>query len=1553
MRSVRDKFLIILCIAFFFVAGCGGIEENAQETNQSEYATVTFQVVWESEPVNSTGSLARGTRYAINPDDLCTVTVSVFEGDSKFLVAKDFDYIDHGGTIKVKAGSNRKFVIEGKLCSSGYIVFRGEKTVINLETGIRHDIGMITMFQDTDPPQEVNISINDGASGTYSSLVDLSFSAEDEYGVAGYYISESGTTPLISDMKWVFITEDKKSYENIISYPLSEGVNTVYIWFVDGAENISEVVSFSITYILGGPILLAPSDNSVIDNNTFLFDWEDLDGAIEYRIQVDNTEGLYNSDFSSPEIDKTVSESNYTLDIELPSAQYWWRVSAIDNSGMSSGWSNIWDITISLVTPSPPSLLTPINYSSIRDNTPLFDWNDSGGAVEYILQVDDNSDFSSPEIDVTVAVSSYAVNTDLSDGQYWWRVMASGSAGINGGWGSSWEVTIDTISPPSPNLLTPNNESISIDNTPLFDWADSVSAVQYNLQIDNNSDFSSPEIDATVAVSTYAVNTEFSDGEYWWRVSAIDNAGNNSDWSSPWKVSIDTNIPITTPSPPCGIYNTDILVTLSSNIPADIFYTTDGSIPTTNSNIYTTPIAITSSTTLKFFAKSITEEAVNIEEYVIDKVSPTISITSPTNNSTLGGTVNVSVVASDSASGINKVECYYDNNLIAIDTNAPYLVEWNTKLLPDGEYILKAKGFDGAGNIAVSAGVLVNTYNTPILSIDQTSIEFSADQTSKTFNITNSGAPGSSLNWVLSINPDDTNQWLSLSDFSGVTTTESIITLSVNRGELVKGQYLGKVIISSNGGNKEISLSMIVPNHCPNISSACPDEPLIDTEYTCDIDATDSDYDNLIYSLTNAPVGMTITPDTGLISWIPTSWGTYQVTVSVFDGECYVDQALLISVNLGGTLDKNTTLSAAKSPYVVKDNIIIPEDVTLTIEPGVDIRFNNSKALLVDGILVARGTEEAKITFTSNQSTPTVGDWGYILFSDSSADADYDVSGNYTSGSILEHCNIEYAGGINVDNNGCVRMNNAHPFINYCNIKNNSASGIYAWNLSGDLKIKNSIITDNTASGAGDSFITDNNASGAGGGIYLSGGSIIISDSTITDNNASGEGNGIYAIVDAITVSNSSISHNLGPGRGGGIYASCTTATISNNTINNNIADGGPWSGREGGGIWIYSSTEVVISANIIDNNTASGSGGGIYVGGGIATISDNIISNNIDLHYASTIPVCGGGIRISDGTVSISHNDIIANTSHGHGGGIYISGGEVDVSNNRIFNNMAKISSDGAGGGVGITGGIVTLSNNIITNNTAPSSSGGGIGIIGGIVTIISNFISSNIALNAPAVYYYCGDYCGNNQNFRYNTITMNKATSLSSTCTVYIGNEAHPFFNYNNIFGNDSVYKLWNDNNQGSEDVNAESNWWGTVIESEIKEKIYDWLKDPAKGFVDYVPWETAIRTDAPISPPIGFNVTEVTNTSVSLSWAANIEDDTAGYKIYYDTYTQVDPPYGNVVDVSSKDIVNYTLDLPEGKYYITITAYDTSADGTDDLFEGYESWYANGVSVTISSE
>lgn len=189
---------------------------------------------------------------------------------------------------------------------------------------------------------------------------------------------------------------------------------------------------------------------------------------------------------------------------------------------------------------------------------------------------------------------------------------------------------------------------------------------------------------------------------------------------------------------------------------------------------------------------------------------------------------------------------------------------------------------------------------------------------------------------------------------------------------------------------------------------------------------------------------------------------------------------LALATDVSGTINSNTTWTLAGSPYVMTNNVTVATGVTLTIQPGVEVRVNKPSppsiyALNISGALHAEGNPDALIIFTSSLAAPSPGAWYGIQFANSSID----------NSCIIKHAVIRYAA-VAVD------ISNASPRIERVTIRDGLTTGIQV--NGGAPQIL-------------DCFIRDNNGPESyAGGIYLWPGSTpTISGNFIYDNRS-----GIY-----------------------------------------------------------------------------------------------------------------------------------------------------------------------------------------------------------------------------------------------------------------------------------------------------------------------------------------------------------------------------------------------------------------------------------------------------------
>lgn len=251
-----------------------------------------------------------------------------------------------------------------------------------------------------------------------------------------------------------------------------------------------------------------------------------------------------------------------------------------------------------------------------------------------------------------------------------------------------------------------------------------------------------------------------------------------------------------------------------------------------------------------------------------------------------------------------------------------------------------------------------------------------------------------------------------------------------------------------------------------------------------------------------------------------------------------LDSLASSGTEVSGNITEDTTWTLGNSPYIVMGTVQVY--ATLTIEPGVEVRFNTDAGLTIGGELIAVGTEDQRIIFTSNNDNPSAGNWKEIRFIDTATDALLDDDGNYLSGSIIKHCQIEHAysaiiaedsspyiesnivrygkRGIFVNNSSSIIKNNTVYDINHLplDLSGNLGWGIFSWegnptvidneikNCSGGYSgrdgalVMNNVIKDNTIGINGTSIIKQNTITGNNTGIVASGN--IISKNIISGN---------------------------------------------------------------------------------------------------------------------------------------------------------------------------------------------------------------------------------------------------------------------------------------------------------------------------------------------------------------------------------------------------------------------------------------------------------------------
>jgi hypothetical protein len=306
------------------------------------------------------------------------------------------------------------------------------------------------------------------------------------------------------------------------------------------------------------PLLLSPANNFLFSSADVLTDyrptltWREVTipkGASpfdHYELQISDAADFLHLLYPNDTVKTDLQNTSFQIPAPLLDNQrYYWRVRAHNQNQDFSSWATFSFHTAIL----RPGLTAPANAIPIHNLRPTFTWTAPQGAVSYTLVVSANPNLSSPLLNLVIYSPNYTVTKDLPAGKLlYWHVQANGPNGPSL-WSDAWNFT--TPVPPSiPVLGSPTNNALLTNPgdppvyTPTLIWkavtvpAGAPKFDHYELQVSDAASFatllypdSADSADTITLTDVSFVIPESlpADGDYYWRVRAVNS---NSDFSS-------------------------------------------------------------------------------------------------------------------------------------------------------------------------------------------------------------------------------------------------------------------------------------------------------------------------------------------------------------------------------------------------------------------------------------------------------------------------------------------------------------------------------------------------------------------------------------------------------------------------------------------------------------------------------------------------------------------------------------------------------------------------------------------------------------------------------------------------------------------------------------------------------------------------------------------------------------------------------------------------------------------------------------------------------------
>lgn len=293
------------------------------------------------------------------------------------------------------------------------------------------------------------------------------------------------------------------------------------------------VTSFVGAAALGGSLLVASPAHAVgapgglgettRNSATHILSWNRVAKATAYEVQVDT-----DSSFGSPDFTATTVNNRVVPSKVLHAGDIFWRVRAVVG-GTRSGWSSS-DFTIDSV--STPLPLAPTNGQVLAQpqKPPLLQWSGTQGATSYIVEVDGDADMIGAK-SYTTKSTSFVVPDPLTVGDWYWRVTASKGSGLNSLPSDVQRFDVDALA--APTITYPVDDVNQSLEDVVLDWTPVPGATRYDLQVALDADFNNIALSVTNIRSTrYSPPTTLNNDQFWWRVRAVDPAGQQTPWTS-------------------------------------------------------------------------------------------------------------------------------------------------------------------------------------------------------------------------------------------------------------------------------------------------------------------------------------------------------------------------------------------------------------------------------------------------------------------------------------------------------------------------------------------------------------------------------------------------------------------------------------------------------------------------------------------------------------------------------------------------------------------------------------------------------------------------------------------------------------------------------------------------------------------------------------------------------------------------------------------------------------------------------------------------------------
>jgi hypothetical protein len=389
-----------------------------------------------------------GLEYSCNGSELSGSTIDINNDytytSSTAVTLYLYPYDTGSGISQMCIGNNTRFCEWEPYATSKSVTLPpgdGTKTVYaRFKDGAGNISPMYSdsIILDTTPPTG-SVVINNGAKCTNSTSVTLDLPANDSASGISQMCISSVDYCIWGKGGW----QEPYATSKSVTLPPGDGTNTLYVWFKDGAGNISPMYSASISLNSTSAVtVIKPNRIEIIPSGSvYPIQWEGSSCSTKFDVLFSP-----NADTLLPTwnyIAQGVRGTSYDWHVPVPpsdSPNLKIKVIGYDDSGNKMS-EDISDNAFTITCLSQPTLTSPLNGATGESTTPTLTWYDIPGATYNAQLCSDSACANAVAARRNLTTGEWQISTALNQGTtYYWRVEATNACGT-GLWTDTWSFT--------------------------------------------------------------------------------------------------------------------------------------------------------------------------------------------------------------------------------------------------------------------------------------------------------------------------------------------------------------------------------------------------------------------------------------------------------------------------------------------------------------------------------------------------------------------------------------------------------------------------------------------------------------------------------------------------------------------------------------------------------------------------------------------------------------------------------------------------------------------------------------------------------------------------------------------------------------------------------------------------------------------------------------------------------------------------------------------------------------------------------------------------------